>query len=66
MVARTDARNRRPEPTGGVALHVLGRLAILRQAYSQATDPPEVQIPDPRFSGPVAVSDFYSAYVRCP
>jgi hypothetical protein len=65
VIARTDARTR-GRADRGVALFVLGRVAILRQAYSQATDPPEVQIPDPRFSGPVAVSDFYSAYVRCP
>ena len=49
----------------GVALFVTGRTAILRQAYSQSTDDPRIQIPDPRFTGPVATSAFYSAYERC-
>jgi hypothetical protein len=64
VVARTD-RRALSRAGHGVALFVLGRTAILRQAWSQATDPTAAQMPDPRFAGPVAVSDFYSAYVRC-
>jgi hypothetical protein len=49
----------------GVALFVTNRLAVIRQAYTQRSDPATIQVPDPRFRGPVATSAFYSAYVRC-
>jgi hypothetical protein len=62
--ARSDPTAARRVATG-VALFVTGRTAIFRQAYSQDTDDPRIQIPDPRFTGPVATSAFYSAYVRC-
>ena len=46
-------------------LYVTNRLAVIRQAYTQRSDPATIQVPDPRFRGPVATSAFYSAYVRC-
>jgi hypothetical protein len=64
VVARTDPRAAR-RARRGVAVEVLGRTTILRQAYSQRRDSPLVAVPDRRFSGPVAISGFYSAYVRC-
>ena len=62
------ARTRRPRAGSGPAWRSssTGRTAILRQAYSQSTDDPRIQIPDPRFTGPVATSAFYAAYVALP
>jgi len=65
VLARSDARATSRIDTG-VGLYVTSRTAIFRQAYTQKTDDPAIQIPDPRFTGPVATSAFYSAYVRCP
>ena len=64
VLARSDPRATARVATG-VQLLVTGRTAILRQAYTQDTDDSRIQVPDPRFTGPIATSAFYSAYVRC-
>jgi hypothetical protein len=64
VLARSDPTSAGRTQTG-VALFVTNRTAIFRQAYTQDTDDPRIQIPDPRFTGPVATSAFYSAYERC-
>src|SRR3954462_2941472 len=58
--ARTKAATRR-----GVALFVTDRGALLRQALVEKTDDVFDNIPAAVFLGPIAFSDYYSAYVRC-
>jgi hypothetical protein len=48
----------------GVALVVLGRFAVFKQAWSNDDDPARVQLPPGGFR-PVARNDDYAAYVRC-
>jgi len=64
VLARSDPRAR-SRIGRGVALFPHGRLAVLRHAYTIEDDDPLIQRPDPRFAGPVAISRFYAAYVRC-
>jgi hypothetical protein len=54
-----DASQRR-----GVALVVLGRFAVFKQAWSSDDDPARVQLPPAGFR-PVARNDHYAAYARC-
>jgi hypothetical protein len=51
-------------PEHGVALVVTSRFAILKQAWTDPTDPASIQLPPPGFKR-VATSRFYGAYVRC-
>jgi hypothetical protein len=48
----------------GVALVVLGRFAVFKQAWTNPDDPARVQLPPEGFRR-VAVNDDYAAYVRC-
>jgi hypothetical protein len=64
VLARSDARTG-ARADRGVAIFVHGRTAVSRQAFSTRTDPPLIQVPRPGFER-VAVTRFYSAYVRCP
>jgi len=48
----------------GVAIYVHGRSALFRQALVEESDPTATQLPLPGFRR-VAVSRYYSAYVRC-
>jgi hypothetical protein len=56
---------RRRIAAGGVQLVPHERLALLRQALVAETDDPATVLPLAGFRR-VAVSDYYSAYVRCP
>ena len=49
----------------GVALFVVERSALLRQALVDKTDDVFDNIPAAGFQGPIAFTDYYSAYVRC-
>lgn len=60
---RTRAVARRIE-AGGVQLIPHERLALFRQALVSETDDPVTVLPLPGYER-VAVSDYYSAYVRC-
>jgi hypothetical protein len=62
VVARSEKRR---DPRSGVALYVVSRFALLRQALTEASDPATVQVPPPGWRRAVT-SDFYAAYVRCP
>jgi hypothetical protein len=62
VVARSEKRR---DPRRGVALYVVSRFALLRQALTEASDPATVQVPPPGWRRAVT-SDFYAAYVRCP
>jgi hypothetical protein len=58
--AKTHAAIRR-----GVALFVVDRGALLRQALVEKSDDVFDNIPAAGFIGPIAFTDYYSAYVRC-
>lgn len=49
----------------GVALVVTGRTALFRQAFLVDGDT-NLNLPPPGFDRRIAVSEYYSAYVRCP
>jgi hypothetical protein len=64
VVARSDPAGSRR--TGrGVALYVVGRFALARQAFVTPDDDPLDEVPLPGFLR-VATSRYYGAYVRCP
>jgi hypothetical protein len=48
----------------GVALFVVNRGALLRQALVEKSDRVEDNLPQPGFER-LAFTDYYSAYVRC-
>ena len=60
---RIDAVARRIE-AGGVQIIPHQRLALFQQALVSDTDDPVTVLPLPGYTR-VAVSDYYSAYVRC-
>jgi hypothetical protein len=63
VIARSDpAEARRADR--GVAIYVLGRYALFRQAWVSDADDPLDQVPRPGFER-VAVTPTYAAYVRC-
>jgi hypothetical protein len=68
VVARSEARRRpavqRRIERGGVAIYPSTRSAVLRQALVEPSDDPFTQIPLAGYER-VAVSGYYSAYVRC-
>ncbi|HEV2814964.1 MAG TPA: hypothetical protein VGW10_17035 [Solirubrobacteraceae bacterium] len=71
VVARSEALKRGADPRlrrriarGGVAIYPNQRSAVLRQALVEDTDNPFTQIPLGGYRR-AAVSDYYSAYVRC-
>jgi len=49
----------------GVALFVVNRAALLRQALVEKSDRVQDNLPQPGFVGPIAFTPYYSAYVRC-
>ena len=49
--------------TAGPEVHVTGRFALFRHAFSDAADPPEIQVPADTHVR-AAVSDYYASYVR--
>jgi hypothetical protein len=61
-----DVRSRIKQPSQerGVALVVLGRFAIFKQAWTSEDDPARVQLPPDGFAL-VARNDDYAAYARC-
>jgi hypothetical protein len=68
VLARADAKNSaatRRAVQRGVALFVVDRGALLRQALVDKTDDVFDNIPAAGFQGPIAFTDYYSAYVRC-
>ncbi len=48
----------------GVAIYVTSRFALFKQAFTDPSDPPMIEVPPPGWNR-VATSDFYAAYVRC-
>jgi hypothetical protein len=62
--ARVRSRVEEPEQRGGVALVVLGRFGVFKQAWSNPDDPAGVQLPPAGFRR-VARNDHYAAYVGC-
>jgi hypothetical protein len=62
VVARSEKKR---DPKSGVAIYVVSRFAILRQALTEDSDPATVQVPPPGWRR-AFTSDFYAAYVRCP
>jgi hypothetical protein len=68
VLARADARTSaktRAATQRGVALFVVDRGALLRQALVEKSDDVFDNIPAAGFLGPIAFTDYYSAYVRC-
>jgi hypothetical protein len=63
VLARSD-RSTAPRRRYGVALVVTGREALFRQAFVQRGDTLD-NLPPAGFDERVAVSEYYSAYVRC-
>lgn len=63
VIARSDPAARRRQRRG-VAIYVLGRYALFRQALVTAADDPLQSVPLPGFER-VVTSRHYSAYVRC-
>jgi hypothetical protein len=63
VIARSDPRQAK-RIQNGVAIYVLGRYALFRQAWVSEADDPRNQIPLPGFVR-VATSRYYSAYIRC-
>jgi hypothetical protein len=53
-----------PKPRRGVALVVTSRFAIFKHAWSNDTDPPQIQLPPPGWRR-IVTSDFYAAYAKC-
>ncbi|HET6551093.1 MAG TPA: hypothetical protein VFG79_21685 [Solirubrobacter sp.] len=51
-------------PRRGVALVVTSRFAVVRQAWTDDSDDPRIQLPPPGFER-VKTTRFYGAYVRC-
>lgn len=68
VVARSEGLKRpalrRRIEKGGVAIYPSHRSAVLRQALVEKTDDPATMLPLAGYER-VAVSDYYSAYVRC-
>ena len=62
--SRVRARVVERDQRRGVALVVLGRFAILKQAWTTSTDPAAVQLPPEGFRR-VARNRDYAAYARC-
>ena len=56
---------RRTVAAGGVALYPHGRTALFKQALVEDSDDPATVLPLAGYER-VAVSNYYSAYVRCP
>lgn len=68
VLARADARQSaktRAATQRGVALFVVDRAALLRQSLVEDSDDVFDNIPAAGFLGPIAFTDYYSAYVRC-
>ncbi|HZO35701.1 MAG TPA: hypothetical protein VFB41_02380 [Solirubrobacteraceae bacterium] len=63
VVARSDP-SQKQRVQNGVAIYVLERYALFRQAWVSEADDPLDQVPLPGFVR-VATSRYYSAYVRC-
>jgi hypothetical protein len=63
VVARSDPKQA-DRIQHGVAIYVLGRYAMFRQAFVTDADDPLDQVPMPGFTR-VATSRYYGAYVRC-
>jgi hypothetical protein len=63
VIARGDPRQAQ-RIRSGVAIYVVGRYALLRQALVTDADNPRDQVPMPGFDR-IATSRYYSAYVRC-
>jgi hypothetical protein len=61
---RVRSRVRRRTQKRGVALVVVGRFAIFKQAWTSPTDPASVELPPGGFRL-VARTDDYAAYARC-
>jgi hypothetical protein len=61
---RVHARVQRPVQSSGVALVVLGRFAVFKQAWTNDDDPARVQLAPAGFRR-VARNDDYAAYVGC-
>jgi hypothetical protein len=64
VLARSDPSTAGRTDTG-VAIVVTGRTALFRQAFLVDGDT-NLNLPPPGFVRRVAVSEYYSAYVRCP
>jgi hypothetical protein len=64
VLARADPRAKARVARGGVALFVVDRGALLRQALVADTDDPFDNLPLPDYRR-VAFTSYYSAYVRC-
>jgi hypothetical protein len=62
VIARSE---KKPDPSSGVAIYVLSRFALFRQALTEDNDPATIQVPPAGWRRAVT-SDFYAAYVRCP
>ncbi len=63
-VQATSPKFRKPQQTTGVALVVLGRFAIFKQAWTNELDPAAVQLPPAGFKLAARSAD-YAAYARC-
>jgi hypothetical protein len=63
-LADVRSRVRQTTQRRGVALVVLGRFAIFKQAWTNEADPARVQLPPDGFAL-VARNDDYAAYARC-
>jgi len=63
VIARSNAATKSREDSG-VAIYVLGRFAIFRQAFVTDADDPLDQVPLPGFTH-VASNRYYGAYIHC-
>jgi hypothetical protein len=66
VIARSDPTQVARARKGGVAMLTTNRSSLLRQALVDDTDTVQNLVPPAGFSGPIAESGFYSAYVKCP
>jgi hypothetical protein len=58
------ARRKLPYPDRGVAVYATSRFAIYKHAFTDESDPPQIQIPPDGWKR-IAHSDHYAAYARC-
>jgi hypothetical protein len=64
VIARADPDAKARAAAGGVAIYVITRAVLLRQALVEDADDPLDSVPLPDFL-PVARSEHFAAYVRC-
>jgi hypothetical protein len=58
-------RDAAPLPDAGLGLVVTSRFALFKHAWTDASDPPDIQLPPEGFDR-VDTSRHYAAYARCP